>query len=162
MWRISLAVLVLCGCFGAGNAGDDDDDPPCGGPGIDLTTSLRDPSTNLCVDFVTRFECDSSCGPCPVNQPLPPHGACESACTELEEPACLTTSGCQAAYTDASPSGPAMFTGCWEIASSRSTNPYETCATHDALSCASDERCAAYYRVDAPGDFARCAVEPAP
>jgi hypothetical protein len=155
-------MMALSGCIGGGGSGGSGGDTgdTCGGPGFDVTQSFHDPSSNQCIDLVRRYECDSSCGDCPPFEPLPPYGECESSCTALAEDACLATTGCGAAYSDATQDTPAAFSGCWEIAHHASDNPYETCEAHDAVSCASDDRCAAYYHADAPHDFARCAVEP--
>jgi hypothetical protein len=170
--RLIPLLLVLAGCDFA--FGDGDDEMCKSTPVVDLAPDLQlhDPYTNQCIGYGGGGGyCDPSCGPCPPvqNPPLPPYGACQSTCTGLAEDACLAAPGCQASYDDYGAGEAPAFSGCWQVASGGPAAG-GACEGRDAVACAQDDQCAAYYTggflgtlrdaLPAALAFERCATEP--
>ncbi len=160
-----VALVFLTGCDLYFN----DDDPPCAyAYDVAYPEHLRNPQTGECQ--VSGGGCDSACGPCAKAPEVGAQldwGTCFSDCEQLDESACITASGCRAAYTN-SPGGndgPAAFRGCWAVAPS---GPVQgSCEGLDAQECSRHDDCSAYYNEggfartsQAPSaEFAFCAVE---
>jgi hypothetical protein len=162
--RLGLACLILvtgCDLYFT----DGDDDPPCANGGAVPVHSpeLRNPDTGVCQPF-GNFECNESCGPCPdfVGDvaPNPDWGACFQGCESLDEPGCLVTPGCRAAYdANSNVDEPPRFMECWAIAPSGPVGG--PCNGLDAYGCSQHDNCSAYYDTEGGGplDYVDCRPE---
>ncbi|MCW5807733.1 MAG: hypothetical protein KIT31_35600 [Deltaproteobacteria bacterium] len=121
---------------------------------------LRDPSTGECHAF-GGGGCGDSCAPCALERaPLPDWGQCFSACDALDEAACLTRSGCRAAYLqDLARDRAPEFFGCWDIAPSGPERG--SCQGLDAQACSRHDDCAGLYAPGVGGGrfFVSCLAE---
>jgi hypothetical protein len=157
--RLATMSLALClgqalgGCslyYGGASAGDPP--PPCaaGAP-----QPMRDPVTGLC-----DYYGGSTCPNVGIAEPL--RFLCDTACDPLDEPSCLKTAGCHAAYAVASAAAVPEFFGCFDT---RPLGPREggACASLDPFGCLAHDDCSAVYVADPTGDaFQRCMPEPSP
>lgn len=152
----TLAFFYLAAC--TVYFGGDDDQELCAASLIPVR--LVDPATLTCQDFYVG-DCPAGCGPCDVDQaPLPTWGACESACTGLDELPCMDRSGCRAAHDWACWTGDGPCTlevsylGCFAV---DTTGPVQgPCEGLGADACSRHDDCLALHGGDG---FVACVNE---
>ena len=72
--------------------------------------------------------------------------SCESACTNLDQPACMSSSSCHmAANVESGETG--IYGGCWALSSATRANG--TCKTLDAAACATRDDCVTNFELGA-------------
>ena len=96
--------------------------------------SLIDPSTGQCTT-IQGWPCSTA---------FPEWPACSGPCNGLDEPSCLATAQCHAAYIDTtggSGSATRAYSACWNMIATQ-PNPNGACAGLDAETCALQHQCA--------------------
>lgn len=166
MRRVIIASLLLtyltaCTIYFSG------DDEPCE---YEPTAPLRlvDPTTLACVDFSSG--CDGTCGPCPLDsadsdglQAVPTWGSCDSACSGLDELACMEATTCRVAhdwgcYTGDGPcTAEVSYLGCFPV---DTTGPISgPCEGNDAYWCSMHDNCMALHDTYNANAFVSCIPE---
>ena len=154
MTRFLILVLLGGGCILHTGSADDqcsDLEP--------APVQLVDPVTLFCQSFSTgpRCPCGVAC-PAIAAVPIPSWGACDSACSALDETACAASTDCRVALDWAKHFTTGNdFLGCFPLDTNRTTL---SCGSLDAQACSTSAGCSALYEV-ANGDtrFKECIPE---
>jgi hypothetical protein len=167
---LAVAILALAACTESSSQCDVNGG---GSSVLSEVINIRDPSSGICQLYdVYSYQCDPGCScelPGTPADPMLNWPQCNGACDAFDEPTCLATRGCHAAYYDDMHMAQPVFEACWDVPDSGGyQGPLEGggCAGLVAIACEAHDDCVSILNapVNESGEvvipsFEHCAAE---